>query len=132
MAHKLLSGGEGKEGTGSSLMSKMLEAMGKTQEEISENTKKGAAASTDLAEIEKSKENRGNLKELVSNLDGFARFQVRQSSLIEEGLALMNGNLIEVTENTGMGAAAGAALLDKPLLTSPMESIAGPQLTTPS
>jgi len=128
----MLSSGEGKEGTGSSLMAKMLESMGMTQEEISENTKKGADSSKDLVDMETEKQSQGNLKELVSNLDGFARFQVRQSSLIEEGLMLINGKMVEVSENTGMGAAAGVALLDKPLLTNPIEGVVGPQLTTPS
>lgn len=90
-----------------------LEEDSRKSEEIRANTDAAAQAGKAQVEILEESKEKGDLRQLVDSLDGFSRFQVRQSSLIEENLVELNGQIGKVEENTGVAAEAGVEQVAK-------------------
>ena len=94
---------------------------------IRDNTDATAQAAKAQVEILEENKDKGDLRQLVDSLDGFSRFQVRQSSLIEENLVTLNGQIGKVEENTAIGAETG---LESLLQGEESKTVIGPALIT--
>ena len=81
--------------------------------ETADNTGKLTKNSDEEIDQMKKDRQRGNLKDLIDNIDGFARFQIRQTTLIEAGLKEINTQLGDVAYNTDATAMWGKQTAEK-------------------
>ena len=96
--------------------------------ETADNTDKLTKNSDEEMDLRKRDRQRGNLKELIDNIDGFARFQIRQTTLIETGLKEINTQLGDVAYNTDATAMWGKQTAEKRiggLATNPILGVTG-------
>ncbi len=80
---------------------KLLNDFNRFAEDEEQTRADEASAADDLAEMnarQKRDEDKGYMNKLLKDLDGFARFQVKQMSVADANLKYSNGQLVKIAE----------------------------------